>query len=1171
MDGNEALTQIENDLLSKKQFQEWHLFGTFQILFPKGTPEKWEEFKSKPLTDTLSKCLPHMSPMIVFIIYRRHPELTAFFLHFLDQASILKINPRQYIPFLSFRIQYIPIQWIAFHATRIADLRFANNFVSQAFSAYLRHSPNCIEMLHRNDQIWRQFLDDIPDTPYEYPSEGWKKMLIYRTAIRELLFFKIEIKLTEYLRLDKNEYVKRMFTTYDNPAKFRNLLKTQIIPFCEANAIDFTTFIVTIICKKDWAVQQKLLFVNEYLQTQTDIRMALESMTVQSEQELGKLQDYAKKKSIDFTPLPINVVPKITPSSSVPLMRSNSIEELPVVARQMAKPARLEMWRRSPSIDLSKVKKFGEDGSIHTIANGEPKDPIEYANKLRSLKNLKEIKPIFELAENFNMVVAYDDYSMMWGKRLLFDKLITQFGHDRFDEICSTLHLSDDEIMDFVCSPIDYIFDANHLLPKLEKHVHESNVYLYFGYLQNYVDRLIQNDPISTILQLYKKGLEISIRYVNGERLLTLANNLSLVNKIIENDDQIIQKEHFLLLLNNPKLVASIYPLTTKIQNKDGFISSFLSEDLYEFIDSITYIDSLSQEAKNEALLEVLPLIDGLKYTLLQFVFCILCKSNPCYQSDLDVLYSLYSSKSHTINFHALKNDPMTILKTEITQENYYEILSLADLFELDTDELLMTLMTSKMNSSNFEDYNPIVNKLREGSHVTQLLKLIPRFTNHDQINFLNAIGRFDIKRTKQTMFDLMRMRLNSFITDEYLNDPIKLITVLYSKIDLHESLGGRLHKFAKTVATRFGYDIFEVQAQIVTQFLTEEEIIEYKPTRITIFEYPPEPQNMQRALFILRKWKVDSAIDWLAKFVENPNNSYFSRSLAIQCWTSVSDGDVPEEVDPAVFYFKGMIEKSSVEPPEEITDEFMYQLVDQGGVAHCKLFIEYVTYYHLENDEYILKALKILESTETLFLLQAMILLFFYNPVHKSPKIFEIFIKVISAPIAEVIFKHENFLPAKTQHIAVIRDIFNAISLSRYPINYLYINNTKCSWGNVAEMLCKVGSPALAAELGSHLVNRKDKNDVLCHLMHGFHFDDAITFGFDKKTIFEYIVNGHIAHATETLIDAHFVLFTSWLLEKGDMDSIKEVERALVNQGRTLEIKRLKERIARWNQSKLQ
>lgn len=1230
MDENE-LTQIENDLLSHEQYEKFHLLGTFQIVHPHGTREMWENFSSGELALSLKEILPQRPIKIFFIICRRHPELTPFFLDYFDHAKENRIESKDYIYFLMHRVEYIPVQWIVFHVTALSDLRYASHLVSATFSGSLRHNPKCIERLYMNNNFWREFIKNHPRLTFENTSSSWKKLLSLRSAIGEIISFRLPVKLMEFTRLDRKEYIRSLFNKTVTASELRKLLKITIIPFCEAHSIEIHPFVVSEVPKKDWSVQEKLSFITEYVKNNRDKKKALETMTVFSEQELNRLKDYAKKNSIDFIPLPKNIVKKKPQSTSGFIMRSSSIGEIPLQQTKLKPRSSYDSFKRSPSIDLSSIDGFDEEGSLSSIiANGEPSDPVEYANKLRRVRNKRDIKPIYDLADKFNIVVSYEDMynNIIWGKRPLLERLLHQTEGEQFDEICSTLQLSNNEVIDYICGSIDYICYAHKIFENLSKYVNQSSIFVYFEYLQNYEMQMIHKDPISLMLRLYKNGLEVALKYANGKDLIHYSNLLHFTNKIIGDDgNSATQANNFeKLLYGDMKFLCQEYPSHSQNWEKETFINYFLSTDCSQLADSITFVISISDQAiKKDYLRSAFPLIDGYKYSILQFVLICLNSIDPIYQNDIEILNILHSSFHVKIDYHKLKEDPKKELEDAITLENVFEIIPLTDFFKLSRDDLLLDLMLFKMKSLKFDDYRPLLSRLQNSTSSSlqpKLLKLMKKFSMNDQIDFLNDMGLYDIRKSRQTMEDLKKLGLDNYFDSIYLNDPEKLLKVFYSQIELHEKLGNRLHIFAKKLATRFDLDLFEIQGHLIKIFLTEDEkqieeenrlsknpsIIQHHPVQqpqlhtckyMELFDSIPEPQNLQRALFILRNWSHDNAIKWITDFVNDQKNTWISRSLAVQCWVTISDANLPENIKPSEFYFKSILEEVNFEIPKQLTVEFLTtelhklnqkykekvgenssddededneqeQDDDTKDIKNklksiAQILLLYIVCNKVDNVELIIESLKTLLLLDPRFIMLNVLKVFYAIPSSlKNNEVFEIFISALSIPIEMIITKKIHWQPAKSQHAAVMRNIFNLLSLTPKPVNYLIINKKKAYWGDLAEMLCKVGCNLFAAELGSHLVSIKDRNEVLRHLMNGYHFDDALTNGFDRKKIFDFIVNGHIEQATETLIDSHFVAFTNWLKEQNDNESINKVEATLRAQGRTIEAKRMRERLAK-------
>ena len=91
------------------------------------------------------------------------------------------------------RVEYVPVQWIVFHSNNLSDLRYASHLVSATFAGSLRHNPKCIQKLHMNNNFWKGFIKTHPRLSFENASSAWKKLLSIRSAIGEIINFRLPI------------------------------------------------------------------------------------------------------------------------------------------------------------------------------------------------------------------------------------------------------------------------------------------------------------------------------------------------------------------------------------------------------------------------------------------------------------------------------------------------------------------------------------------------------------------------------------------------------------------------------------------------------------------------------------------------------------------------------------------------------------------------------------------------------------------------------------------------------------------------------------------------------------------------------------------------------------------------------------------------------------------
>jgi hypothetical protein len=195
-------------------------------------------------------------------------------------------------------------------------------------------------------------------------------------------------------------------------------------------------------------------------------------------------------------------------------------------------------------------------------------------------------------------------------------------------------------------------------------------------------------------------------------------------------------------------------------------------------------------------------------------------------------------------------------------------------------------------------------------------------------------------------------------------------------------------------------------------------------------------------------------------------------------------------------------------------------------------------------------------------FLLTHFWQLFEKTSIYRSDPVFEVYCRLIADSFTEITkipgLKHQTG-PYKS----LLRDLFVSLSVSPRPIDFLILDGVPHSWGYLAGILCRGGKSALAAEIGGHLTEPIHRRAVLLHVLMEAHYDDALHYGLDQDDIFRFLVRESIARATETLMDENFVKFTRWLKMNGLAEAIACVEQALTNQGRTVELKRMRERLA--------
>jgi hypothetical protein len=219
----------------------------------------------------------------------------------------------------------------------------------------------------------------------------------------------------------------------------------------------------------------------------------------------------------------------------------------------------------------------------------------------------------------------------------------------------------------------------------------------------------------------------------------------------------------------------------------------------------------------------------------------------------------------------------------------------------------------------------------------------------------------------------------------------------------------------------------------------------------------------------------------------------------------------------------------------------------------------------HVRDHELILEVLYFLkEKRKRLLLMSFSTLLQAVPDLVDNIAFRQIYREILSAPIDELISKGEDTRPFRAHHMSVVRDLLENLGDEPFEMDTWIIGGLELTWDEMIGRLCASGFSPLGAEIGGFVVDLETRNAVTYQLISLGHFDDALRFGFDKDVIFNFVIKEGLERATQTLIDEHFVLFVEWLKSGGYEDAIERVKTALMNQGRTVEVKRMMERLGR-------
>jgi hypothetical protein len=453
------------------------------------------------------------------------------------------------------------------------------------------------------------------------------------------------------------------------------------------------------------------------------------------------------------------------------------------------------------------------------------------------------------------------------------------------------------------------------------------------------------------------------------------------------------------------------------------------------------------------------------------------------------------------------------------------------------------------MDSSKFDDYAGFVARIRDEASVGPLLEaLFPRFPLQEQLSFFKGLQRFGLHGLQETIFDLVKNGLSEFIQDQLLNNPFRLIESMYSNLRLQERLGQRLHSLLAEIANRYDMDFLEIQKHVVLTLCDPRAADpDCSPAMVDGGE------NLQLAFFIVLTWIPSQAIGILKKMATTPHTTYYQKSVAVTLLSFF----LPHDFGDQDFYVRATFEALGIDPEADIRS------VDAGEADPqlASALLLHCIDNRISDESFVLPVLRRLRDTHPRFLLTHMWQLFERMPIWSSDEVFEIYRVLVSRILWDVMVNSTS-KRSRMNQASPLRDAFVAISVSPRPIDYLVIDGTPWSWGRFACSLCNAGQSVLAAELGGHLPCLPHRRAVLFHVLQEGHYDDALHFGLGIDDIFHFLATQCLESATQTLMDQNFVLFTRWLKAKGLKDSIAQVEQALQKQGRTVELKRMRERL---------
>lgn len=1187
------INEVEFD--SEDDYQK---YGTYNIFSSQYIKSDFNDFKSLSLEQWLKSISNKIPVTQMIVICRRHPECMATFLRFFDTSKTAYLNPKIYLPILCQWVDMIPIQWVVHHILRIKDVRYAYQLSISTFSSYISISPNTLEEKSCKERIWKEYMKINPSVLYSTPEQSWNKLVQLRTAMKELIDLRMDIiKLSDYIRLDKKDVMKQLLLRDPNHQTLIRNIK-QIMPYCKAHNISLENLVMESVCRRNWDIEQKLSVVKQFISNSSKLTIALEKMSFRDQNELEKIREFATNNDIVFEPDPNLYVRAMISPIKKKLARSNSFDDF--VNQGITSPSKLSSMGRAPSADVIDLHSHISYGSLSSVANGDPPYPHLYAKKLSKFKDLKEIKPVFELAEKYDMVVSYDDYTNISIKKDIFDSLIRKRGFDEFDDFVTVLNIDSEQIVDIIIKDDYYKKNLFDVAGRLVKYATKLNLELIMIFLKQSIESYQNTVSTKIIAELWYSSIKAISSLTDGNKIIEISNSLMVLEGIINISDKTEQNIIFKKFYNEGDLnivknyikeqhIEQYFKLLIGKHNmltNEELEKAFLEFSIEEVTKAIQTIFLMTQHDAVSFLINLIPKIDGKSYSQLQLIYNLLIMNKMNYQRDREVLSILFNSNITQINFHKLMKNPLSIIQKYVNIHNIYDMIALATVFDLNQDKVLLHLMIEKIDSLQFDDYSTFISLLNHKSSLKIMLdKLSQRFSGENLIKFYRSLGLIDKMHEVQSQEILKESSLSEFNRPEMIQNPQYLICEMYSKSDLQTKFGQRLHDIVLSLSNSFKYNINKIQIHLLNVWLLENDVKKQNDSHSIYIETSTELEikddhvNIQKILFILRVWKLENAIKFLSMFLYQKDDAgHRANSKALLCLFTIATLDeirnvVKDHADKLIarqkatyiaryiksdkFEFK---EKEFLAESIKTTLVKLEENINEPGVAEA--IILSLEEYEIQDDTLALKALDILVKNRKHFLLVNFIK-FFKRTKTKSHKIFDYFVKALSSTFTELIKKEEQTIPFKSHHNTVLRETFDAISLSPMQIDKAYMDDNEITLVELISQLSRVGYPKIAAEFGIHITNSSIRNQILVDLISNNHFDHCLTYGYDQNLVFDYIFcNNKVNEAVEQMVDESFYKFTEWIY-RNHPDSMKLVEDALREQGRTKEIKRLHSRIS--------
>lgn len=1093
----------------------------------------WGQFSQPSPAQSLLEILPALPVTTVVVLCRRHRDLLPHFLLYFQQNTEIHLNPSSYVPFLASFTDFIPPQWIVSHVILIEDIKYCYTLCMAAITAAGILKPLGDRQAKRQEEVYSQYCTLAAIENRMSRKEALIKLSTYRAALRTISDAKLSVSLCVYMNTDKTFFVQKTLSGLSTPSKMVQTLRTTVIPFCQAAAITIETQVTQALIRKNWDVASKLSIIKAFVISKEEKKNILEATTYDGNCEMEMLMAFAADNSIPFTPNPQN-------------LRHKPVLERSVSTCSFAPRQRNNGLKRSPSIELmsSSCSHISKE-ALANVADGKTLDPVLYASKLSQLKNHMEIRPLYTLADEYGIVVSYEDFTKKETKLEIASRVLHNRGLGEVEHLVRDVQIDGELIIKVFCTEtfpdmrLDMISEllpfinkgnANDILAFVRRTVIQSGCTFCYKLLQEVYDALLD--------KVNREGLQIILRHAEFiEYLMTLPD---------EERDAKYRKF-----------------VTDEISNEN---LDYIEDDYHDVINglsgntalnlakAIRAVRKMEPEEACQNLLTAIKYINGNRHTRLHICYSLLNEKGFDYAVEVHILELLIDSRLQ-LDFRRLVESPTDMLQRIANLENLTLCLEIAKDLDSECDSITLNVICKKMNSTKIEDYFVPISKLV--SHDSGLLifkELMKRLDYAELPRLLETLGHSELIEYIDTIRDVVSLSIPELVNIELLQNMPALFQKIYGLTAAQDHLGPRIHSFVDSIATRHNLDPLKVRLDIADSFL-EQVYEENEEKEDGLIQSTAEEKMLAwdcrqclNILFVLQPFTEEQILEWGIGKLEGTTDPRI-RELIFQVLCTLVPIDMlpfDEEFSYNAFseYFGYIYHMDSI--PEKLMTINLYRVFNaiaqginpgEGDIAALKDAAVKFPILIVKNSLHIIK--------------------FFGNQDEVVDSLL-----IAASFLISVLINRNKQQKLTAQKCNFMEDVLTTLAAIPVQFTYLYWKGEKIPIIRVIEMLVDTCNVLYAAKIASHVPDQGVRRETLSLIIKSQRFDEAFHLGYSENYVFNSIMEASLVTATETMIDEHFSRFTNWLHNNGFVEALVVVKQTLKRQGRIIEKKKIKEKL---------